>query len=207
MIAPTLFHKANAQRAEQWPHAMLATATHDTKRGEDARARLAVLSEVPEEWGRQVAGWSRLLRARLGDVEGRAPPDRTLQILPPRSIWQTRSLGSLERDADQGRAEASVLRPGFVCATLARLFEWPQKPRPVLAVAPRENGSKTAGFERTIKKTAPRTKGRVLGGAKRTAPCRAASPCSLTEWSYAACVGRRRSATSTRELGLLLRVI
>ena len=75
-IAPSLFHKANAQRAEQWPHAMLATATHDTKRGEDARARLAVLSEVPEEWGRQVAGWSRLLRARLGDVEGRAPPDR-----------------------------------------------------------------------------------------------------------------------------------
>ena len=75
-IAPSLFHKANAQRAERWPHAMLATATHDTKRGEDARARLAVLSEVPEEWRRQVASWSRLLRARLGDVEGSAPPDR-----------------------------------------------------------------------------------------------------------------------------------
>ena len=55
---------------------MLATATHDTKRGEDARARLAVLSEVPDEWRRQVGGWSRLLRARLGDVEGRAPPNR-----------------------------------------------------------------------------------------------------------------------------------
>jgi (1->4)-alpha-D-glucan 1-alpha-D-glucosylmutase len=75
-VAPSLFHKANAQRAEQWPHAMLATATHDTKRGEDARARLAVLSEVPEEWRRQVKSWSRLLRARLGDVEGRAPPHR-----------------------------------------------------------------------------------------------------------------------------------
>ena len=75
-IGPSLFHKANAQRVEHWPHAMLATATHDTKRGEDARARLAVLSEIPEEWRRQVGGWSRLLRARLGDVEGRAPPDR-----------------------------------------------------------------------------------------------------------------------------------
>ncbi len=75
-IAPSLFHKANAQRAEHWPHAMLATATHDTKRGEDARARLAALSEIPEEWRRQVGGWSRLIRARLGDVEGRAPPDR-----------------------------------------------------------------------------------------------------------------------------------
>ncbi len=75
-IAPPLFHKAIAQRAEDWPHAMLATATHDTKRGEDARARLAVLSEVPDEWRRQVSGWSRLLRARLGDVEGSAPPAR-----------------------------------------------------------------------------------------------------------------------------------
>ena len=83
-IAPPLFHKANAQRAERWPHAMLATATHDTKRGEDARARLAVLSELPEEWRRQVSSWSRLLRARLGDVEGRARarPRRRIHVLP-----------------------------------------------------------------------------------------------------------------------------
>ena len=53
-LAPALFHKANAARAQNWPHAMLATATHDTKRGEDNRARLAVLSEMPEEWRRQV---------------------------------------------------------------------------------------------------------------------------------------------------------
>jgi (1->4)-alpha-D-glucan 1-alpha-D-glucosylmutase len=64
-VTPALFHKANARRAEQWPHAMVATATHDTKRGEDARARLAVLSEYPDEWRRQVTSWSRLLRARL----------------------------------------------------------------------------------------------------------------------------------------------
>ena len=75
-LTPALFHKANAARAERWPHAMLATATHDTKRGEDARARLAVLSELPDEWRRQVHGWSRVLRARLGDVEGRGPPAR-----------------------------------------------------------------------------------------------------------------------------------
>ncbi len=75
-ITPPVFHKANVQRAENWPHAMLATATHDTKRGEDARAWLAVLSEIPEEWRHQVSSWSRILRARLGDVEGRAPPGR-----------------------------------------------------------------------------------------------------------------------------------
>ncbi|HEY1888448.1 MAG TPA: malto-oligosyltrehalose synthase [Roseiarcus sp.] len=75
-LAPALFHKANAARAQNWPHAMLATATHDTKRGEDNRARLAVLSEIPEEWRRQVETSSRILRARRGDVERIAAPGR-----------------------------------------------------------------------------------------------------------------------------------
>jgi (1->4)-alpha-D-glucan 1-alpha-D-glucosylmutase len=75
-LAPALFHKANAARSQNWPHAMLTTATHDTKRGEDNRARLAVLSEMPEEWRRQVETWNRILRARRGDVERTAAPDR-----------------------------------------------------------------------------------------------------------------------------------
>jgi (1->4)-alpha-D-glucan 1-alpha-D-glucosylmutase len=75
-LAPALFHKANAARAQNWPNAMLATTTHDTKRGEDNRARLAVLSEMPEEWRRQVETWTRILRARRGDVERIAAPDR-----------------------------------------------------------------------------------------------------------------------------------
>ncbi len=75
------FHKANTQRARHWPHAMLGTSTHDTKRGEDTRARLAVLADIPEEWARQVQTWSRLLRARRGDVEGNAPPDRNDEYL------------------------------------------------------------------------------------------------------------------------------
>ena len=56
------FHRANQQRAQRWPNSMLATATHDTKHGEDARARLAALSEFPEEWARQVNVWARILR-------------------------------------------------------------------------------------------------------------------------------------------------
>ena len=75
-LAPAMFHKANAARAQSWPHAMLATATHDTKRGEDNRARLAILTEMPEEWRRQVETWTRILRARRGDVERTAAPDR-----------------------------------------------------------------------------------------------------------------------------------
>jgi (1->4)-alpha-D-glucan 1-alpha-D-glucosylmutase len=80
-ISLAAFHRANRQRAERWPHAMLATATHDTKRGEDARARLAVLSEMPEEWARHVQTWNRLLRARRGDLAGAAPPDRNDEYL------------------------------------------------------------------------------------------------------------------------------
>ena len=80
-LALPAFHKANAQRAMHFPHAMLGTSTHDTKRGEDTRARLAVLSSIPEEWSRQVQSWSRLVRARRGDVEGTAPPDRNDEYL------------------------------------------------------------------------------------------------------------------------------
>ena len=44
------FHMRNRARAERWPRTMLATSTHDSKRGEDARMRLAVLSEMPDRW-------------------------------------------------------------------------------------------------------------------------------------------------------------
>ena len=78
--SPTAFHKANAERARKWPNAMLGSSTHDTKRGEDVRARLAVLSEIPEEWERQIRTWSRILRARRGDVEGTSAPDRNDEV-------------------------------------------------------------------------------------------------------------------------------
>ena len=75
------FHKANAQRAQRWPAAMLATSTHDTKHGEDARARLAVLADMPEEWAHQVEGWSRSIRARRGYIESDKLLDRNDEYL------------------------------------------------------------------------------------------------------------------------------
>jgi (1->4)-alpha-D-glucan 1-alpha-D-glucosylmutase len=80
-VAVSAFHRANAERARCWPHAMLGTSTHDTKRGEDTRARLNVLSEIPEEWERQVQAWSRIIRARRGDIESAAPPDHNDEYL------------------------------------------------------------------------------------------------------------------------------
>ncbi len=113
-IAPAQFHKANQLRAERWPRAMLATATHDTKRGEDARARLAAISEIPEEWQRNVTIWSRILRARRGDVEGTAPPDRRDEYMFYQMIvgaWPMDMLKSVE--ANSLEALLARLRPAI----------------------------------------------------------------------------------------------
>ena len=56
-------------RAKEWPHGMTATATHDTKRGEDARARLLALAELPGEWASSVGRW-KMLNAPHVVVEG-----------------------------------------------------------------------------------------------------------------------------------------
>ena len=65
-------HRALAERRAHWPAGMLATATHDTKRGEDSRARLNVLSEIPDEWERRVRRWIRLNKG-LRHGKSRAP--------------------------------------------------------------------------------------------------------------------------------------
>ena len=57
------FHQHNLVKARRWPHALLATATHDTKRGEDARARINVLSEIPGQWDQALRRWRELNRA------------------------------------------------------------------------------------------------------------------------------------------------
>lgn len=56
-LSPSTFHDRAAARGAKFPHAMLATATHDHKRGEDTRARLAVIGERPAEWLLKVAHW------------------------------------------------------------------------------------------------------------------------------------------------------
>ncbi|HZD41559.1 MAG TPA: malto-oligosyltrehalose synthase, partial [Terriglobales bacterium] len=74
--APEAFHEFNGERARRWPQTMNATSTHDTKRGEDVRARINVLSEIPDEWEEQVLQWSRLNRRHKPRLKGREVPDR-----------------------------------------------------------------------------------------------------------------------------------
>ncbi len=73
-LAISDFHTMMQTRAREWPHGMTATATHDTKRGEDARARIAALTEIPDEWTSTVSRW-KLLNAPHVVLDGkkRAP--------------------------------------------------------------------------------------------------------------------------------------
>lgn len=68
------FHTRAKERAEHWPHAMLAGSTHDTKRGEDTRARISVLSEMPQTWSRFLGTWAPLLGELQQQGEGGAAP-------------------------------------------------------------------------------------------------------------------------------------
>ncbi len=58
------FHGFNIRRRNMWPHSLSASATHDTKRGEDVRARLNVLSELPTEWKRCVSSWTKINKSK-----------------------------------------------------------------------------------------------------------------------------------------------
>jgi (1->4)-alpha-D-glucan 1-alpha-D-glucosylmutase len=84
-VAPEVFHRQNAARQAEFPHAMLATSTHDTKRGEDVRARLAAISEIPDAWRRAVQRFRTANRKHKGDVEGEQAPDANEEYL----IYQT----------------------------------------------------------------------------------------------------------------------
>ncbi|MEP0855874.1 malto-oligosyltrehalose synthase [Trichocoleus sp. DQ-U1] len=70
------FHEFNQKQHERWPHKMNATATHDTKRGEDVRARINVLSEIPDEWEEQVKTWSKINDSKKRRMKGRVFPQK-----------------------------------------------------------------------------------------------------------------------------------
>ncbi len=77
-ITPAEFHAGCLERRQHFPDAMLATATHDHKRGEDVRARLAVLSEIPEEWQRAVRGWFAMNAPHRRDGPMPSPGDEAM---------------------------------------------------------------------------------------------------------------------------------
>lgn len=79
------FHAMNTKHRERWPHTLLATSTHDTKRSEDVRARISVLSEIPREWNQALTRWSRMNARHKTLVDGEPAPDRNDEYL----LYQT----------------------------------------------------------------------------------------------------------------------
>jgi (1->4)-alpha-D-glucan 1-alpha-D-glucosylmutase len=79
------FHAFNRRRSIEWPHTMNATATHDTKRGEDSRARLNVLSELADEWEARLDRWMEWNAGQKMAVKGLLAPSTSEEVL----IYQT----------------------------------------------------------------------------------------------------------------------
>jgi (1->4)-alpha-D-glucan 1-alpha-D-glucosylmutase len=80
-VAPPDFHDSNLRRLVDCPLGLLATSTHDTKRGEDARARINVVSEIPDEWRRAVVEWMRINAKQRTKIDGAWAPDRNDEYL------------------------------------------------------------------------------------------------------------------------------
>ena len=112
-LEPQAFHTACAARADSHPDAMLATATHDHKRGEDSRCRLAALTEAPQDWTRAAQGWLERLPAQDGMP---SQADRYILLQSLVGAWP---LDLAPDDIDA--------RPDAVASYLERVGQWQQK--------------------------------------------------------------------------------
>ncbi|MBB4636563.1 malto-oligosyltrehalose synthase [Longimicrobium terrae] len=96
------FHAFNLERAERWPHTMSASSTHDTKRSEDVRARINVLSEIPELWGEHLERWRGFNAGFKRGAEGRPIPDANDEYLLYQTIVGAWPFGTVD---DQQRQD------------------------------------------------------------------------------------------------------
>jgi len=103
------FHVFCARRAERWPHGLSATATHDTKRGEDMRARLDVLSEIPRQFLEAVRRWQRMNRRAKPLVDDARVPGSNEEYFIYQTLiglWPLEALeGDLPADAHEALTE------------------------------------------------------------------------------------------------------
>ncbi|WP_213769466.1 malto-oligosyltrehalose synthase [Bradyrhizobium sp. dw_78] len=128
------FHAAMTARASEWPHGMTATATHDTKRGEDARARLITLTEIPGEWTSAVARWKILNAPHLASEGEMRAPSATFEYMLYQALLGAWPLDGhddvfLERiqayalkGAREGKQETSWLNPNQTYETGLNTF-------------------------------------------------------------------------------------
>jgi len=113
-VGPDEFHAASRVAHDRWPAAMVTTATHDTKRGEDTRARLHLLSEVPERWAAAVRSW-RAHNQRYRQGPGR--PDGAAEYLLYQTLvgaWPLpvdRALAYMDKASREAKVHTSWTEP------------------------------------------------------------------------------------------------
>ena len=94
------FHERNLDRHRNWPDTLLATSTHDTKRGEDVRARMLAISEIPDLWRRSLAKWRTVNRRWKKTVNESEAPDANEEYLLYQTLlgtWPVANSGAAER--------------------------------------------------------------------------------------------------------------
>jgi (1->4)-alpha-D-glucan 1-alpha-D-glucosylmutase len=129
-MLPVDFHALMQRRHAEIPHAMLATATHDHKRGEDVRARLAVLSEMPGQWAELLKSWTqRILQLTSGDaamllqtIVGAWPLNLELDDAPGRTAFAQRLMGWQEKALREAKLHSDWSDPNEAYEKAARDF-------------------------------------------------------------------------------------
>jgi len=104
------FHQFNRQRLMGLPHTLNATSTHDSKRSEDVRARIDVLSEIPAEWERRLRCWVKWNRSKKSVVDGLVVPTPDEEVLLYQTLLGSWPLGCGEEEAFAERIRGFLLK-------------------------------------------------------------------------------------------------
>ena len=107
-ITPDALHRWMQLRAERWPHGLSATSTHDTKRSEDVRARINVLSEIPVEWRAAAGLWARINRKARVMLDGESYPSRNEEYLLYQTLVGTWPFEAMDAEAERDYTERIV---------------------------------------------------------------------------------------------------
>lgn len=114
-VSVDAFHQYNALRLASFPHSLIATTTHDTKRSEDVRARLAALSEMSQDWVRAVRRWHTANRKHRQRIDDEQAPDRNEEYLLYQTLlgsWPLFPMTDLERGIYIRRIQDYMLKAG-----------------------------------------------------------------------------------------------
>jgi len=118
------FHRQNRARRRNWPRSMINSSTHDTKRSEDVRARIAVLSEIPTEWRAAINRWSRINRKLKRRVDGMLAPRRADEYVLYQTLigtWPMESPGSAQTATYVQRLRDYMIK---VCREANQFTNW-----------------------------------------------------------------------------------